>query len=210
MDKPEAGFWAAIADAPDDGLPKLLFADWLDERRDPRGDCLRWVAAENKRPAYDRHDTKTWDWWSNTPLDPMHYEPSPRDYVLPLNLFSRLTPVGPGLWKGDPTFIVALPNLGAAWRAGIDEGGSPLADDRPPLIYLAPDDTTAARFAGFSHGADAVAGKSATSDEFLAQVRVLERWQRARDRWLARAAEAHQFSQQLQNAYQQIDLDLRM
>jgi sigma-B regulation protein RsbU (phosphoserine phosphatase) len=83
-------------------------------------------------------------------------------------------------------------------------------DDRPPLVYLAPDDTAAARLAGFSHGADAVVAKSATGDEFLAHVRVLERWHKARDQWLARAAEAHQFSQQLQQAYQQIDLDLRM
>jgi serine phosphatase RsbU (regulator of sigma subunit) len=83
-------------------------------------------------------------------------------------------------------------------------------DDRPPLIYLAPDDTAAARLAGFSHGADAVVAKSATGDEFLAHVRVLERWHKARDIWMARAAEAHQFSQQLQQAYQQIDLDLRM
>jgi sigma-B regulation protein RsbU (phosphoserine phosphatase) len=83
-------------------------------------------------------------------------------------------------------------------------------DDRPPIIYLAPDDTVAARLAGFSHGSDAVIGKSATGDEFLAQLRVLERWHKAREQWLARAAEAHQFSQQLQQAYQQIDLDLRM
>jgi sigma-B regulation protein RsbU (phosphoserine phosphatase) len=83
-------------------------------------------------------------------------------------------------------------------------------DDRPPLLYLAPDDTAAARLAGFSHGADAVVAKSANADEFLAQVRVLERWHKAREQWLAQAAEAQQFSQQLQQAFQQIDLDLRM
>src|SRR5207244_133181 len=27
-------------------------------------------------------------------------------------------------------------------------------DDRPPLLYLAPDDSAAARLAGFTHGAD--------------------------------------------------------
>ena len=62
----------------------------------------------------------------------------------------------------------------------------------------------------FRHGADAVVGKSATADELLAQIRVLERWQKARDHWLGRAADAQQFSQQLQHAYQQIDLDLQM
>jgi uncharacterized protein (TIGR02996 family) len=131
MDEPESGFWAAIADAPHDGLPKLVFVDWLDERRDPRGDCLRWVVAENKRPAFDRHDTKTWDWWSRTPADPMHYELAQCEYVLPLNLFTRLTPSGPGLWKGDPTFIAALRNVCAAWGKCIEDGVDPLAGDRP-------------------------------------------------------------------------------
>jgi sigma-B regulation protein RsbU (phosphoserine phosphatase) len=84
------------------------------------------------------------------------------------------------------------------------------ADERPPLLYLAPDDSVAARLAGFSHGADAVLGKSATADELLAQIRVLDRWQRTRDRWLGRAADAQQFSQQLQQAYHQIEQDLRM
>jgi phosphoserine phosphatase RsbU/P len=83
-------------------------------------------------------------------------------------------------------------------------------DHRPPLLYFSPDDSAAARLAGFSHGADAVVGKSTTADEFLANVRVLERWQKARDQGLGRAAESQQISQQLQQAYQQIDLDLRM
>src|SRR5437868_5761508 len=73
-------------------------------------------------------------------------------------------------------------------------------DDRPPLLYLAPDDSLAARLAGFSHGADAVIGKAATADELLAQVRVLDRWRTAREQLLGRAAEARQFSQQLQQA----------
>jgi phosphoserine phosphatase RsbU/P len=83
-------------------------------------------------------------------------------------------------------------------------------DSRPPLLYYAPDDSLPARLAGFAHGADAVIGGSATADEFLAQVRVLERWQKGRDQWLTRAQEANQFSQQLQHAYQQIEIDLRM
>ncbi|HEY1377669.1 MAG TPA: SpoIIE family protein phosphatase [Gemmataceae bacterium] len=83
-------------------------------------------------------------------------------------------------------------------------------DDRPPLLYVAPDDSAAARLAGFAHGADAVIGSSASADELMAQLRVLERWRKARDQWVARAAEAQQFSHQLQQAYRQIDLDLRM
>jgi serine phosphatase RsbU (regulator of sigma subunit) len=83
-------------------------------------------------------------------------------------------------------------------------------DERPPLLYLAPDDSTSARLAGYRHGADAVLGKSSTADEVLAQVRVLERWYKSRAHWLTRAHEAQQFGQQLQNAYRQIDLDLNM
>jgi uncharacterized protein (TIGR02996 family) len=37
----EAGFWSAIAESPDDKVPRLIFADWLEERNDPRGPLLR-------------------------------------------------------------------------------------------------------------------------------------------------------------------------
>jgi uncharacterized protein (TIGR02996 family) len=37
----EAAFTAAILAAPRDDTPRLLFADWLDERGDPRGEWLR-------------------------------------------------------------------------------------------------------------------------------------------------------------------------
>ncbi|WP_161967303.1 TIGR02996 domain-containing protein [Fimbriiglobus ruber] len=37
----EAVFLRAITAAPDDDLPRLVFADRLDERDDPRGDFVR-------------------------------------------------------------------------------------------------------------------------------------------------------------------------
>jgi uncharacterized protein (TIGR02996 family) len=37
----EAGLWIAIAEAPQDESPRLIFADWLSERNDPRGLLLR-------------------------------------------------------------------------------------------------------------------------------------------------------------------------
>jgi serine phosphatase RsbU (regulator of sigma subunit) len=83
-------------------------------------------------------------------------------------------------------------------------------DDRPPLLYLAPDDTSAGRLAGFEHGADVVLTRSAEPAELLAQVDVLERWHQARGQWLARAAEARQINHQLQQAYQQIETDLKL
>lgn len=40
----DGAFIAAVASAPDDSLPPLVYADWLDERADPRGRLLRvWV-----------------------------------------------------------------------------------------------------------------------------------------------------------------------
>src|SRR5262249_21350305 len=43
-------------------------------------------------------------------------------------------------------------------------------DERPLLLYLAPDDTSAARLNGFEHGADVVLGRSAPPAELLAQI----------------------------------------
>lgn len=134
----ETAFWAAIADASDDDLPKLVFADRLDELGDLRGACLRWVVSEHKRPAFDEIDTKTWDWWSQPPAAPEHYAVSPRQYVIPHNLFTRLTPAGPGLWKGHPTYAAAIRKLCAAWLACQTEGADPLAGDAPT-----PDDALA-------------------------------------------------------------------
>ena len=41
----DAGFLAAIAAAPRNGLARLVYADFLDERADPRGDYLRQLCA---------------------------------------------------------------------------------------------------------------------------------------------------------------------
>ena len=38
-------FVAAICADPDDDLPRLVYADWLDERGDPRGELVRLIAA---------------------------------------------------------------------------------------------------------------------------------------------------------------------
>jgi uncharacterized protein (TIGR02996 family) len=37
----EAAFLRAIAEAPEDDAPRLVYADWLDERNDPRAEYLR-------------------------------------------------------------------------------------------------------------------------------------------------------------------------
>jgi uncharacterized protein (TIGR02996 family) len=129
----EDAFWAAIAAAPDDDLPLLVLADRFEEQGDPRAACLRWIVSEHKRPAYDRVDTKTWDWWSRPPAQPIHYDIAPRQYVVPLNLFTRLTPPGFGLWKGDAGYEAAVRNLCGAWRNCVRDGVDPLGDDHPRI-----------------------------------------------------------------------------
>src|SRR5437763_8606916 len=46
----ESTFLAAILAAPHDWAPRLVFADWLEERGDPRGELLR-LLHELTRPA---------------------------------------------------------------------------------------------------------------------------------------------------------------
>lgn len=60
----EYGFVAAVLAAPLDDLPRLVYADWLEEHNDPRGVFLRaWVAAKQagkKRPKPDKTLSKCW------------------------------------------------------------------------------------------------------------------------------------------------------
>jgi uncharacterized protein (TIGR02996 family) len=37
----ESDFRHAIFEAPDDDVPRLLFADWLEDQGDPRGELIR-------------------------------------------------------------------------------------------------------------------------------------------------------------------------
>jgi|GEM_PF-4261618 len=43
----EAGFLAALLDEPEDRTTLLVYADWLDERAEPRGEYLRLLATNN-------------------------------------------------------------------------------------------------------------------------------------------------------------------
>src|SRR5579862_9776635 len=56
-------FLQAILDNPDDDAPRLVFADWLDERGDPRGELLRiqcrlaaWEPDLERRTALQRRE----------------------------------------------------------------------------------------------------------------------------------------------------------
>jgi len=68
----DEAFIRAIVDAPNDDAPRLIYADWLDERGDPRGEYLRaeteWAKPwrEREQPKYSAH---VWD--LATLLDPI-------------------------------------------------------------------------------------------------------------------------------------------
>lgn len=49
----DAGFLAAIAADPHDRLPRLVYADWLDERGDARGELIRLEEETRERVAWD-------------------------------------------------------------------------------------------------------------------------------------------------------------
>jgi uncharacterized protein (TIGR02996 family) len=122
----EAAFFNAILAAPDDVLPKLTFADWLDERGDPRGACLRWVVNHAVRPVHDPTDD-TWDWWSRPPREPDYYAgQDTAAAILPKELFRRLKGKPTDIWKGYESYTFALNDLMYAWAdcvaAGIEPG----------------------------------------------------------------------------------------
>jgi uncharacterized protein (TIGR02996 family) len=48
----EAAFLARIRDTPDDVAPRLVYADWLDERDDPRGELIRVTEEMRTLPVY--------------------------------------------------------------------------------------------------------------------------------------------------------------
>jgi uncharacterized protein (TIGR02996 family) len=124
----EAAFFNAILAAPDDPLSKLVFADCLDERGDPRGKCLRWLVGKGVRPVHDTIED-TWDWWSRPPRDPDYYPGQDvAASVLPEELFRRLKGKPTDIWKGYETYVDALQDLLRAWAdcaAAGEEPGEP-------------------------------------------------------------------------------------
>jgi uncharacterized protein (TIGR02996 family) len=56
----EQAFLQAILDNPDDDAPRLMYADWLEERDDPRGEYIRLtVAVEGMQQQLPAEDQRT-------------------------------------------------------------------------------------------------------------------------------------------------------
>src|SRR5438128_7870675 len=121
----EAAFRNAIVAATDDPLPKLVFADWLDERGDPRGACLRLVVEHGIRPVHDTIDN-TWDWWSRPPREPDYYAAQDVAAAIPpKKVFVRLNGRPTDIWKGYESYIDALYDLMRAWAECVAAGDGP-------------------------------------------------------------------------------------
>jgi uncharacterized protein (TIGR02996 family) len=61
---PEQPHLDAISCDPDADFPKLVYADWLEERgRIPEAEAWRWIVTNGKRPEWNRY--YHWRWWLN-------------------------------------------------------------------------------------------------------------------------------------------------
>lgn len=107
----ESDFIEAINAAPDDRTIQLIYADWLDERDDPRGMAWRVLIEAGKRPkrtSYPWRDGKCWDWYPASTLDPDSV------HDLDENLWGHVT-------SAYLTFFEALDDAAIAWvRANYD------------------------------------------------------------------------------------------
>jgi uncharacterized protein (TIGR02996 family) len=98
----DADFLAAIAAAPLDALPKLVYADWLDERGDVRGELIRLEEATRERVAWD--DTL----WRLKPRRNELRQQVPADWLKAMDYAQHCEP----LFRGQP-----FPdNVRDAWR----------------------------------------------------------------------------------------------
>lgn len=61
MNEAERQFVAAIAAEPEAAAPKLVFADWLEERGDDRAAVWRWIAARHRPDTRAADDLRSFE-----------------------------------------------------------------------------------------------------------------------------------------------------
>lgn len=59
----ESAFQAALDANPEDHVTRLVFADWLEERGDPRGEGYRALGVGRKWPSVSEARWETNEWW---------------------------------------------------------------------------------------------------------------------------------------------------
>ena len=84
----EQAMWAAVKANPADGLPRLVLADWYDERgRSDLAYALRWSARRNKYPRVTpKGYAAVWEPYRR------HYHRQDEPHLLPSTLHLRLKP----------------------------------------------------------------------------------------------------------------------
>lgn len=83
-------------------------------------------------------------------------------------------------------------------------------DNYVPILYLTGDASPPARLASLENGADTYLLKPFDRAELLAQVQALLRIKARHDALNARSQEVHRINKRLQDAYQQIDMELEL
>jgi hypothetical protein len=104
----EADWWA-LCDLDPAAFPWSHFADWLEERRDPRADAARQVGRAGWVPHYHIAPRQSWSWlWRDGTAGPSGLD------ALPPHVFARL--VGVGWYENWRQY----PSPSAACRALLD------------------------------------------------------------------------------------------
>lgn len=102
----ERAFADSINAYPKDRVSQLVFADWLDDQGDPRGEGWRVLVQIGKMPA---QWAVSWRWQRDWLTQP---------HMLPSPLFSRLDYL-PGMWGPDmtcyPSFFAAFSDAAIAY-----------------------------------------------------------------------------------------------
>jgi uncharacterized protein (TIGR02996 family) len=96
----ENDFHNTIDNAPEDWHTRLVFADWLEDRDDPRAAGYRAIAIQQRRPLQGKHKgTNAW-WWHRSFAGNDYYNIVPPDWF-------NLLPVDDGNMHFWPVFRVA-------------------------------------------------------------------------------------------------------
>ncbi len=145
----EDDFQGALDANPDDHQTRLVFADWLQERDDPRAEGYRALGANRLYPLQDLRDNVTHNWYyhcGKAGVMTHHAAIATVANLLPVDWIALVEPTyntrGDVLWVGYSTerrvveeaIVAAFGKLPAARRAAVLAG----ALDADPDVVVAP------------------------------------------------------------------------
>lgn len=96
----EGDFQVALDADPSDWQTRLVFADWLQERDDPRAEWYRVSGTYRKRPRYYQYNQPEpeWTWWCF--VAPVESNIRPWEATVPWVLFDALVVPGETRYEG--------------------------------------------------------------------------------------------------------------